>query len=194
MLPGVLTSDSELIGELLDREYDDARPLRRPRPRASRSQQVLPRLAGAFSLVLMDEAHLFGVRDRNGFRPLVLGRTEGGWVLASETAALDIVGAHFVRDIEPGEMVAIDASGVRSIRFAEAQPKLCIFEFVYIARPDTQLYGHERAHRRAPAHGRGARAPGAVRGRHGDAGTRVGCTRPRRDTRARRGSPTATGS
>ena len=140
MLPGVLTSDSELIGELLDREYNalgrsDGRDLELA------LQQVLPRLAGAFSLVLMDEAHLFGVRDRNGFRPLVLGRTEGGWVLASETAALDIVGAHFVRDIEPGEMVAIDANGVRSMRFAEAQPKLCIFEFVYIARPDTQFYG-----------------------------------------------------
>jgi amidophosphoribosyltransferase len=62
-------------------------------------------------------------------------------VLASETAALDIVGAHFVRDVEPGELVAIDASGVRSVRFAEPEPKLCLFEFVYIARPDTQLYG-----------------------------------------------------
>ncbi len=89
----------------------------------------------------MDEAHLFGVRDRHGFRPLVLGRTDGGWVLASETAALDIVGAHFVRDVEPGELVAIDASGVRSLRFAEPNPKLCLFEFVYIARPDTNLYG-----------------------------------------------------
>jgi amidophosphoribosyltransferase len=141
MLPGVLTSDSELIGELLAREYA-------PEPRSDGRdleialQRVLPRLEGAFSLVLMDEAHLFGVRDRHGFRPLVLGRTEGGWVIASESAALDIVGAHFVRDIEPGELVAIDASGVRSIRFAEPTPTLCIFEFVYIARPDTQLYGH----------------------------------------------------
>jgi amidophosphoribosyltransferase len=141
MLPGVLSSDSELIGELLDREYD-AQGRSDGRDLEVALQRVLPRLAGAFSLVLMDEAHLFGVRDPNGFRPLVLGRTEGGWVLASETAALDIVGAHFVRDIEPGEMVAIDASGVRSLRFAEAHPKLCIFEFVYIARPDTQLYGH----------------------------------------------------
>ena len=121
---------------------------------------MLPTLAGAFSLVLMDEAHLFGVRDAHGFRPLVLGKLDGGWVLASETAALDIVGAHYVRDVEPGEMVAIDATGVRSIRFAEPQPKLCLFEFVYIARPDTQLYGHERA-RRPPTHGRRARAPGA---------------------------------
>jgi amidophosphoribosyltransferase len=140
MLPGVLTSDSELIGELLGRVYeDDGRSDGRELERAL--QAVLPKLAGAFSLVLMDEAHLFGVRDPHGFRPLVLGRTEGGWVLASETAALDIVGAHFVRDVEPGELVAIDASGVRSIRYAQATPKLCLFEFVYIARPDTQLYG-----------------------------------------------------
>jgi amidophosphoribosyltransferase len=89
----------------------------------------------------MDEAHLIGVRDRHGFRPLVLGRIEGGWVLASESAALDIVGAHFVRDIEPGEMVVIDAAGVRERRYAEATPKLCLFEFVYFARPDSKLYG-----------------------------------------------------
>jgi len=141
MLPGVLTSDSELIGELLVNEYgDESRSDGRDLEHAL--EHVLPRLAGAFSLVLMDEAHLFGVRDAHGFRPLVLGKTEGGWVLASETAALDLVDAHYVRDVEPGEMVAIDAGGVRSIRFAEATPKLCLFEFVYIARPDTQLYGH----------------------------------------------------
>ena len=141
MLPGVLTSDSELIGELLVNEYDDE--LRSDgRDLEHALEKVLPRLAGAFSLVLMDEAHLFGVRDAHGFRPLVLGKTEGGWVLASETAALDLVDAHYVRDVEPGEMVAIDAGGVRSIRFAEPTPKLCLFEFVYIARPDTQLYGH----------------------------------------------------
>ena len=122
----------------------------------------------------MDEAHLFGVRDRNGFRPLVLGRTEGGWVLASETAALDIVGAHFVRDVEPGELVAIDASGVRSLRFAEPDPKLCLFEFVYIARPDTQLYGQSvHAVRQRMGEELARQAPCARR--HGDAGTRVGC-------------------
>src|SRR4029077_11275686 len=140
MLPGVLTSDSELIGELLAREYTDT--LRSDgRDLELALEHVLPRRAGSFSLWLRDKAHVFGVRDRHGFRPLVLGRTEGGWVLASETAALDIVGAHFVRDVEPGELVAIDATGVRSIRFAEPTPKLCLFEFVYIARPDTQLYG-----------------------------------------------------
>ncbi len=140
MLPGVLTSDSELIGELVAREYDaegrsDGRDLERA------LEKVLPVLAGAFSLVLMDEAHLFGVRDPHGIRPLVLGKVEGGWVLSSESCGLDIVGAHYVRDVEPGEMVAIDATGVRSIRYAAPEPKLCLFEFVYIARPDSQLYG-----------------------------------------------------
>jgi amidophosphoribosyltransferase len=141
MLPGVLTSDSELIGELLVNEYSDE-PRSDGRDLEHALERILPRLAGAFSLVLMDEAHLFGVRDAHGFRPLVLGKSEGGWVLASETAALDLVDAHYVRDVEPGELVAIDAGGVRSIRFAEPTPKLCLFEFVYIARPDTQLYGH----------------------------------------------------
>jgi len=143
MLPGVLTSDSELVGELLAREYDDRDNTRSDGRDLERAlTRVLPRLQGAFSFVLMDEAHLFGVRDRHGFRPLVLGKLDSGWVIASETSALDLVGAHYVRDVEPGEMVAIDASGVRSIRFADPQPKLCIFEFVYIARPDSQLYGH----------------------------------------------------
>jgi amidophosphoribosyltransferase len=162
MLPGVLTSDSELIGELLAGEYD-------PEPRSDGRdlehalERVLPKLKGAFSLVLMDEAHLFGVRDPHGFRPLVLGKVEGGWVLSSETCGLDIVGAHYVRDVEPGEMVAIDATGVRSVRYAEASPKLCLSEFVYIARPDTQLYGQsvhsarqrmgEELARQAPAAG-----------------------------------------
>ena len=104
-------------------------------------EQVLPRLAGAFSLVLMDEAHLVAVRDPHGFRPLVLGRLESGWVVASETSALDIVGAHFVRDVEAGEMITVDATGLRSRRYAEAQPRLCLFEFVYLARPDSSLYG-----------------------------------------------------
>ncbi len=148
MLPGMTaaqeiadsTTDSDLVGELLGRVYgpelrSDGRDLE------VALQKVLPDLAGAFTFVLMDEAHLIGVRDRNGFRPLVLGRIEGGWVLASESAALDIIGAHFVRDIEPGEMVVIDATGVRERRYAEAQPRMCLFEFVYFARPDTRLYG-----------------------------------------------------
>jgi amidophosphoribosyltransferase len=120
-----------------------------PLERALRS--VLPNLEGGFSLVLMDATHVFGVRDPNGFRPLCLGRLgpagdPQGWVLASETPALDVIGATFVREIEPGELVVIDEHGPRSERvFPERRidPHLCIFEFVYFARPDTQLYGRE---------------------------------------------------
>ena len=91
---------------------------------------VMPRLAGAFSLVFMDERALYAARDRHGIRPLVLGRLERGWVVASETAALDIVGATFIREIEPGELITIDAAGLRSERFAEPDPKGCLFEYV----------------------------------------------------------------
>jgi amidophosphoribosyltransferase len=149
MLPGLTdpsadvdsTTDSALIAELVAHEYptelrSDGRDLELA------LERVLPRLEGGFSLVLMDEAHLIAVRDRHGFWPLVLGRVEGsGWVVASETAALDILGAHVVREIEPGEMVVIDASGLREHRFAEPTPSLCLFEFVYFARPDSYLYG-----------------------------------------------------
>jgi amidophosphoribosyltransferase len=84
---------------------------------------------------------LYAARDRHGVRPLVLGKLETGWVVASESAGLDIVGAAFVREIEPGEFIAIDSHGVRSQRWAEAQPKGCLFEYVYLARPDTTIAG-----------------------------------------------------
>src|SRR5699024_3584043 len=77
--------------------------------------------------------------DRHGVRPLVLGRLENGWVVASETAALDIVGASFVREVEAGELLGIDAAGLRSARFANPEPKGCVFEYVYLARPDTTI-------------------------------------------------------
>jgi len=145
-LTGTVTSDSDVVAELVSEAIvdrgegalSDGRDLERA------LMKVLPRLSGAFSFVLMDDGHLIGARDPNGFRPLCLGRLPGGWVLASETPALDIVGAHFVRELEPGEMVVIDASGTRSLHpFDEdaVDPKLCIFEFVYFARPDSQLYG-----------------------------------------------------
>ena len=102
----------------------------------------LPRVKGAFSLVFMDDNTLYAARDPHGVRPLVLGRLERGWVVASETAALDIVGASYVRDIEPGELLAIDENGLRSQKFAMPQRKGCLFEFVYLARPDTILDGH----------------------------------------------------
>ena len=102
---------------------------------------VLPLAKGAYSLVFMDEQTLYAARDPQGFRPLVLGRLDSGWVVASETAALDIVGASFVREIAPGELVSIDGRGVRSRTFAAPQPSGCLFEYVYLARPDTTISG-----------------------------------------------------
>jgi amidophosphoribosyltransferase len=89
----------------------------------------------------MDERTLYAARDPHGFRPLVLGRLASGWAVASETAALDIVGATFVREVEPGELISIDERGVRSQVFARPQPSGCLFEYVYLARPDTAIAG-----------------------------------------------------
>ncbi len=127
------TNDSDLITALLASCSDRS-------PEAA-AMEVLPTLVGAFSLVFMDEQTLYAARDRHGVRPLVLGKLERGWVVASETAALDIVGASFVREIEPGELIAIDEHGVLTQRFAEATPKGCLFEYVYLARPDTTIAG-----------------------------------------------------
>jgi amidophosphoribosyltransferase len=102
---------------------------------------VLPKLEGAFSLVFMDEHTLYAARDRHGVRPLVIGKLERGWVVASESAALDIVGAAFVREVEPGEFLAINEDGIRSEMWAKPDPKGCIFEYVYLARPDTTIAG-----------------------------------------------------
>ncbi len=111
----------------------------------TRACELLPQLKGAFSFVWMNEHTLYAARDPQGIRPLVLGRLERGWVVASETAALDIVGASFVREIEPGELIAVDEDGLRTRRFAEPAPKGCLFEFVYLARPDTRISG-KRVH------------------------------------------------
>ena len=107
----------------------------------SSAAAVLPLVKGAYSLVFMDEQTLYAARDPHGFRPLVLGRLASGWVVASETAALDIVGARFVREIAPGELLCIDGRGVRSRTFAAPQPSGCLFEYVYLARPDTTISG-----------------------------------------------------
>jgi amidophosphoribosyltransferase len=129
----VATSDTDLVTALLaghpERSLEEA------------ALRVLPELRGAFCFVFMDEGTVYAARDPQGIRPLVLGRLERGWVVASESAALDIVGASFVREVEPGELIAIDEHGLRSQRFAEADPKGCIFEYVYLARPDTGIAG-----------------------------------------------------
>jgi amidophosphoribosyltransferase len=129
----IATTDSDLLTALLA-----------ARPDVSVEQaalDVLPKLAGAFSLVFMDEHTLYAARDPQGVHPLVLGRLDRGWIVTSETAALDIVGASFVREIVPGELVSIDADGLRSQTFAPPAPKGCLFEYVYLARPDTTISG-----------------------------------------------------
>jgi amidophosphoribosyltransferase len=105
--------------------------------------QSVRRLEGAFSLVIMTEQELIGIRDPHGFRPLSIGRVGDAYVLASETCAFDLIHAEFVRDVDPGEIVIIGKDGLRSIQaFPEHQRRaLCIFEFVYFARPDSQLTG-----------------------------------------------------
>jgi len=103
--------------------------------------ELLPKVKGAYCLVFMDESTLYAARDPQGVRPLVLGRLERGWVVASESAALDIVGASFVREIEPGELIAIDENGLRSTKFAPTKRAGCVFEYVYLARPDTAING-----------------------------------------------------
>ncbi len=99
----------------------------------------LPAVKGAFSVVFMDDNALYAARDPQGIRPLVLGRLDTGWVVASESAALDIVGASVVREVEPGELIVMDSHGLRAHRFAPAEPKGCLFEYVYLARPDTSI-------------------------------------------------------
>ena len=110
---------------------------------------ALKQVVGAYSLVCLSNDALMGVRDPHGVRPLILGRigadsrsTNGGWVLASETCALDIVGAEFVRDVEPGEIVIINDQGVRSIKpFSPKAERFCVFEYIYFARPDSVVEG-----------------------------------------------------
>ncbi len=145
MLPGSIATDSDVVAELLAHAFPETEDL------STALQLVLPILEGAFSFVLMSSERLFGVRDPHGFRPLCLGRlgppdAPEGWVLASETPALSVIGATFVREIAPGELVVIDADGPQSLEvpwLREVAPRLCIFEFAYIARPDSHLYGRE---------------------------------------------------
>ncbi|MGL4177545.1 MAG: amidophosphoribosyltransferase [Dermatophilaceae bacterium] len=127
------TTDTALVTALLADDPD--------RSVEAAALDVLPLLRGAFCFVFVDEQTLYAARDAHGIRPLVIGRLERGWVVASETAALDIVGASFVREVEPGELIAVDEHGLRSRRFAEPEPKGCVFEYVYLARPDTTIAG-----------------------------------------------------
>ena len=187
MLDGTVTSDSDLVAELVAQRITATPQIARTRPREAVTEalaEVVPSLRGGFTFVVADRDRLIGVRDPHGIWPLCLGRLEvdeqaadepqrsqsstglrgidppsgdrpsaspraGGWVLASENPALEVVGATFEREVQPGEMVIIDADGCRSLWPFAARPEtgrgapahLCIFEFVYFSRPDTTLAG-----------------------------------------------------
>lgn len=103
---------------------------------------VVRKISGAFSLTMLTPDALYGVRDPNGFRPLSIGKLKDGYVLASETCAFDLIGAEFIRDVEPGEIVKISDAGIESIIYQEeCKSSMCIFEYVYFSRPDSKIFG-----------------------------------------------------
>jgi amidophosphoribosyltransferase len=130
------TSDTEVIAALIARD---------PRPLEEAVAGTMARIEGAFSAVLLSEGKLVGFRDPDGIRPLALGRLEDDWVLASETCAFDLLGAEPVRELQPGELVVVDDDGCRAQQAVESRGggALCIFEFIYFARPDSKLRGVE---------------------------------------------------
>lgn len=140
-----MLSDSDLVAELVAQEVEDGATLR------DALGSVLSRAEGAFSMVILEADEVHAVRDSFGFRPLCIGYLGSadqpeGWIVASESPALDVVGATFIRELNPGEMVTITKDGYTSVQLLEPAPgptKLCIFEFVYFARPDTYLMGHQ---------------------------------------------------
>jgi amidophosphoribosyltransferase len=141
------TSDSEVILHLIARA--ERQSLERTLAHA------LAQVQGAYSLVMLTPDTLVGCRDPHGFRPLVIGRLGPTWLLASETCALDLLEADYVRDVEPGEIVLIDGSGLRSVKPFPARKQLqCVFEYVYFARPDTTLWGQNVYHVRKALGGR----------------------------------------
>ena len=130
------TMDSEVIVNLIARSKAETQ--------AERIADAARQIEGAFSLVITTNDSLVGVRDPQGFRPLCLGKTENGYVLSSESCAFDAIKAEFIRHIDPGEMVIIDDSGVRSTIYAEPEKidkKLCVFEYIYFARGDSHIDG-----------------------------------------------------
>ncbi len=130
------TSDTELVAALL--ATDEA-------PLVEAAANAMRQLDGAYSIVALSEGRLVAFRDAHGFRPLVIGKTDDAWFFASETCALDLVGAEFVREVEPGELVIADGAGLEAIQVLDAreQRALCIWEYFYLARPDSQLEGVE---------------------------------------------------
>jgi amidophosphoribosyltransferase len=144
MLPGMALTDTDVVAELLEGAMIAGHSL------TGALGEVLPLIEGAYSFVLLEQARVHGIRDPHGFRPLCLGRFGGvdapeGWALASESPALDVMGATFVREVRPGELVTIEGTTCTSVQLMEpvGNGNLCIFEFVYFARPDAVLEGRE---------------------------------------------------
>ena len=131
--PFATTTDSEIIANLVMSSTE-----RNP---VDKIRYAMRRLQGAYSLVILTKDKLMGVRDPMGVRPLCLGTIDGGWVIASESCALGHVGAQFIREIEPGEIVVINKNGVRSFTEESTRKALCIFEYIYFARPDSVIQG-----------------------------------------------------
>ena len=130
------TADSEVMVHLIARSSGRRFP--------DTVVDSLKRVQGAYSLLLMNEKQLIGVRDPSGFRPLCIGKLGEAWVLASETCALDLLDAEFVREVEPGEMVIFDQFGMTSVKpFAPQRKAHCVFEFVYFSRPDSFIFGEQ---------------------------------------------------
>ena len=131
---GGATTDSDIVTTLIANDMPASGALEEA------AMRVLPMLRGAFCFIFMDERSIYAARDPHGVRPFSIGRLPNGFVVASETCALDIVGAELVRDVEPGELVRIDDRGLHSMRFAESPKRsLCVFEVVYLARPDSRM-------------------------------------------------------
>ncbi|MGH9295607.1 MAG: amidophosphoribosyltransferase, partial [Acidimicrobiales bacterium] len=161
MLPGIVASDSDLMAELISRAFPPESdgtggegPPGRELDLAGALGEVLAELGGAFALGAMDAGRLYAARDPHGFRPLCIGRftylaggeERTGWAISSESAALQVIGAELVRSVSEGELVVIDSGGPRSVHFCDecmVAPRLCVFELVYFARPDTVLGGRE---------------------------------------------------
>jgi amidophosphoribosyltransferase len=133
------TVDSEIILHLMAQpKFGD---------RENNLLHALGRIRGAYSLVIMGENEVIGVRDPHGFRPLSLGKLDGAYILSSETCAFDLIHAEFIRDIEPGEIVILDKDGIRSVKMdVPSKQALCVFEYVYFARPDSNLEDRTVAH------------------------------------------------
>jgi amidophosphoribosyltransferase len=130
------SSDTEVLVHLVARQTGSTT--------VEKIQGALQQVRGAYSLLFLTEDSLVAVRDPLGFRPLVLGRTKGAWVFASETCALDLIEAEYLRELEPGEMVVVDQHGLRTVQRQEPQRQgQCIFELIYFARPDSMVFGRQ---------------------------------------------------